>query len=861
MSRSSRARSAQPMGIPADEVATLVADAFQEGLLRGDAVSAQILGGLINEVTGAGTSSDPTTAWKPGDLSSPTLHPWQLLSLYISTIGANLVDIPPVWQHVAGVVVDDDAPDPAPLRELWTDLGVDYAFKESAQWARLFGGGGVLMVTDEGPNPPPLSEPLDPDRVVELRALEVYDGWEMRVLKRGQRPGDGRRGLPLYYQLDTVDGFRSEVIHWSRVLEFYGHRIPPAALGWVGSWLEWPAISTLQHAWTALRSYESQGLRNERAADRASTYIVQTPNFDEKRAMDPDGLKRALQTISSKLSVYGTFFGPPGANVSAVSLNLSGFEALNSATYTRLVATDGIPAALLFGEPPPGLSTDEKSWWTGFTTRLSGMWKGDYHRNYRRLHEVTGGLVYERRPKLQRLTPGQYKKPTDEELMKLRVLGAQEAREAIDAKIATPEQFQQGRYDASGWNVDLPAPARAPVEIVTDPTAPSVQTPGNVAPVPTSHGQETAEVGAEAQADAEPAPVKPADTSAADFAAQMTAGAVAACPHGYSNRCRVCGIERVREVQMGDDGVPTFPVKWRAIGAVAPAAVQGDADEYTIPAGAQGNARKVLDWREEHGDDVKGMTETGWRRARQLAAGGSISAEDVREIRAWFARHGAQAETREVAEEHRDEPWRDAGYVSWLGWGGDTMRSYVSDLRADADWTGTAYVYCSLDEDGINAWRTLQIAASSIVHLEGYEPGDLAPAEPHLTLHYLGDVRDRDRGAVLAAIATVAGTVKLPPLRAVGVGCFPAEGRRPVIVELGSAGVGRLAKTLGVALADWTTAEQYDRYRAHLTLGFATLSEEQVERLEAIEVPKDIGRVASIACDWGGVTVLNLPAL
>jgi hypothetical protein len=91
-------------------------------------------------------------------------------------------------------------------------------------------------------------------------------------------------------------------------------------------------------------------------------------------------------------------------------------------------------------------------------------------------------------------------------------------------------------------------------------------------------------------------------------------------------------------------------------------------ETYQPPEAAQNNAKKVLRWREEHPDEIQGMTEVGWRRARQLASGDPISLETVKKM-AQFNRH---RENAEVAEEYRNEPWRDAGYVAWLGWGGTT---------------------------------------------------------------------------------------------------------------------------------------------------------------------------------------------
>lgn len=92
------------------------------------------------------------------------------------------------------------------------------------------------------------------------------------------------------------------------------------------------------------------------------------------------------------------------------------------------------------------------------------------------------------------------------------------------------------------------------------------------------------------------------------------------------------------------------------------------AKTFNAPEGARNNAKKVLRWKEEHGDEVKGMTDVGWTRANQLANNENLSLETVKRMAA-FARHEKNSK---VAEEYKNEPWKDAGYVAWLGWGGDT---------------------------------------------------------------------------------------------------------------------------------------------------------------------------------------------
>ena len=89
-------------------------------------------------------------------------------------------------------------------------------------------------------------------------------------------------------------------------------------------------------------------------------------------------------------------------------------------------------------------------------------------------------------------------------------------------------------------------------------------------------------------------------------------------------------------------------------------------DDY--PKEASENACKVLRWIDEHGrDEVEGMTQTGLARANQLCKGENISEETIGRMAA-FERHRKNSK---INPEFKGTPWKDKGYVAWLGWGGD----------------------------------------------------------------------------------------------------------------------------------------------------------------------------------------------
>ncbi len=84
------------------------------------------------------------------------------------------------------------------------------------------------------------------------------------------------------------------------------------------------------------------------------------------------------------------------------------------------------------------------------------------------------------------------------------------------------------------------------------------------------------------------------------------------------------------------------------------------------PQSAVNNAKRVLAWKEKYGKEVKGMTRVGWTRASQLARKANLSRSTIARM-ASFKRHQKNAA---IDAKFKSTPWKDRGYVAWLGWGG-----------------------------------------------------------------------------------------------------------------------------------------------------------------------------------------------
>lgn len=99
--------------------------------------------------------------------------------------------------------------------------------------------------------------------------------------------------------------------------------------------------------------------------------------------------------------------------------------------------------------------------------------------------------------------------------------------------------------------------------------------------------------------------------------------------------------------------------------------------KYRIPSGVSSAANQAIEARKKHGDKVKGGTQVGWTRARQLASGGEVSRDIIMRMRSFFARHEGNQKYE------GDFPWGDSGYTAWKLWGGNAGKRWVEGIKIE----------------------------------------------------------------------------------------------------------------------------------------------------------------------------------
>lgn len=97
--------------------------------------------------------------------------------------------------------------------------------------------------------------------------------------------------------------------------------------------------------------------------------------------------------------------------------------------------------------------------------------------------------------------------------------------------------------------------------------------------------------------------------------------------------------------------------------------------DYKPPSAVRAEARRALKWIAE-GKAGSGFTDTGRKRASDLARGAAVSRETIGRIANYLARHSVDKKGKGWSPGEPGYP--SPGRVAWAAWGGDPAKSWVA---------------------------------------------------------------------------------------------------------------------------------------------------------------------------------------
>lgn len=183
--------------------------------------------GLVNVVSGLGTER---TKRHHNQFQYANLTSWQQLDAAFQSnwLARQIVEVPA--EDMTREWRDLKCQDADEIRIEEDRLQVSTKVSDALCWARLFGGGGVLMLTGQD-----LEKPLDLNRIRkgDLQRLIVFDRYEMQaaVLNTWNVLAENYL-MPEFYTITNG----AQRIHWSHFARFNGARLPRRQMAVTQGW-------------------------------------------------------------------------------------------------------------------------------------------------------------------------------------------------------------------------------------------------------------------------------------------------------------------------------------------------------------------------------------------------------------------------------------------------------------------------------------------------------------------------------------------------------------------------------------------------------------------------------------------------
>ena len=317
--------------------------------------------------------------------------------------------------------------------------------------SRIYGGAGILVGVDDGGEE---AEQVDINSVNGVEFLEAFDAQELRPREYESDLSSGRYNQVKFYDLTpSLNGGAQRSVHGSRVIPLVGERVPKRLLANYNGW----GASVFQRVYDILESFDM--------TETALHTLMQSYSTDVYKVSDlyallstPQGenkLVNKLQLMNEcKSIVNAQVIDKDKEDYSQQTRSVTGLSDIYDRFAQSFAAAAGMPATLLFGNSPGGLSTDDHSgarWWE---SKIRGRQKAIIEPALRQVCEL---LLTAKDASLDvsqiTITFNDLYPLTESETLDLRKKQAEIDQIYINLGVLDPEEVRQSRF-AGEYSVD-----------------------------------------------------------------------------------------------------------------------------------------------------------------------------------------------------------------------------------------------------------------------------------------------------------------------------------------------------------------------------------------------------------------------
>lgn len=300
--------------------------------------------GLVNIASGLGTSQSKRSHNR---FVYGTFNDWMHLdAAYQSNwIAQKIVDAPVEdatreWRRIKCDGSED-------VVALENQFDVQGKVTEALTWARLYGGAGVVMITDQD-----LEKPLNVNAIKKgsLQQLIVFDRWDLTsasVLNMDILSPNYLK--PEWYTLRNG----SQRIHWTHIARFSGKKLPRRHMEKTQGWGD----STLRKCIEDVMDTVAAKDGIAELMQEANVDVIKSEGLAEDIASDQDDkvIKR-YQMFSQMKSIINMALLDGTETMERQTLNLSGVAPIIEQFMTWISAAADIPVTRMFGTSAKGMN-------------------------------------------------------------------------------------------------------------------------------------------------------------------------------------------------------------------------------------------------------------------------------------------------------------------------------------------------------------------------------------------------------------------------------------------------------------------------------------------------------------------------